>query len=309
MTPDTYQAGDMLRAGLPPASDRMLTTCFLAALIHGIVILGVTFSAPGGKTGGDDARALEVILVNDQAPSVAQNPNAQYLSERTQRGSGNTLKRERTLIPKSSLMPVERPGIPSGEGLAALQAGTVRGDEELIATQQPGQKILYFASSTAAPMPSQLPLLLEKRPDLGMTPNDDGVELRMRGEAMHQLWIAADTRESDVAVYLDSWRRKIERVGTMNFPDIARRQKLSGTPVIEVTIGANGNLLQTIVRRTSGHPEIDEAAMRILKLAAPFDPFPGELSAKHDEIRIAYEWQFLDGASQGAEVFYSEPKH
>jgi len=309
VTPDTYQAGDMLRAGLPPASDRMLTTCFLAALIHGIVILGVTFSAPGGKTGGDDARALEVILVNDQAPSVAQNPNAQYLSERTQRGSGNTLKRERTLIPKSSLMPVERPGIPSGEGLAALQAGTVTGDEELIATQQPGQKILYFASSTAAPMPSQLPLLLEKRPDLGMTPNDDGVELRMRGEAMHQLWIAADTRESDVAVYLDSWRRKIERVGTMNFPDIARRQKLSGTPVIEVTIGANGNLLQTIVRRTSGHPEIDEAAMRILKLAAPFDPFPGELSAKHDEIRIAYEWQFLGGASQGTGVFYSEPGH
>jgi protein TonB len=309
VTPDTYQAGDMLRAGLPPASDRMLTTCFLAALIHGIVILGVTFSAPGGNTGGDDARALEVILVNDQAPSVAQNPNAQYLSERTQRGSGNTLKRERTLIPKSSLMPVERPGIPSGEGLAALQAGTVTGDEELIATQQPGQKILYFASSTAAPMPSQLPLLLEKRPDLGMTPNDDGVELRMRGEAMHQLWIAADTRESDVAVYLDSWRRKIERVGTMNFPDIARRQKLSGTPVIEVTIGANGNLLQTIVRRTSGHPEIDEAAMRILKLAAPFDPFPGELSAKHDEIRIAYEWQFLGGASQGTGVFYSEPSH
>ena len=309
MTPETYQAGDMLRAGLPPASDRMLTTCFLAALIHGIVILGVTFSAPGGKSNGDDARALEVILVNDQAPSVAQNPNAQYLSERTQRGSGNTLKRERTLIPKSSLMPVERPGIPSGEGLAALQAGTVTGDEELIATQQPGQKILYFASSTAAPVPSQLPLLLEKRPDLGMTPNDDGVELRMRGESMHQLWIAADTRESDVAVYLDSWRRKIERVGTMNFPDIARRQKLSGTPVIEVTIGANGNLLQTIVRRTSGHPEIDEAAMRILKLAAPFDPFPGELSAKHDEIRIAYEWQFLGGGSQGTGVFYSEPSH
>ena len=309
MTSDTYQAGEMLRAGLPPASDRMLTTCFLAALFHGIVILGVTFSSPGDKTNGDDARALEVVLVNDQAPSVANNPNAQYLSERTQRGSGNTLKRERTLIPKSSLMPVERSGIPSGDGLAAHQTGTVTGDEELIATQQPAQKIFYFASPTAASVPSQLPLLLEKRPDLAMTPNDDGVELRMRGEAMHQLWIAADTRESDVAVYLDSWRRKIERVGTMNFPDIARRRKLSGTPVLEVTIGSDGKLLQTIVRRTSGHPEIDEAAMRILKLAAPFDPFPGELSAKHDEIRIAYEWQFLGGASQGTGVFYAEPNH
>ena len=108
-------------------------------------------------------------------------------------------------------------------------------------------------------------------------------------------------------MYLDSWRRKIERVGTMNFPDVARREKLSGTPVIEVTIGADGRLLQTIVRRSSGHVEIDEAAMRILKLAAPFDPFPSDLSSKHDQIRIAYEWQFLGGAEQGGAVFYSEP--
>jgi periplasmic protein TonB len=309
VTSDTYQADEMLGAGLPPASDRMLTTCFLAALFHGIVILGVTFSAPGSKSSGNDAPGLEVILVNEQAPSVAQNPNAQYLSQRSQRGSGNTLKDERALIPKSSLIPVERSGIPSGDGLAAQQAGTVAGDEELIATHRPAQRILYFASSTAAEQASQLPLLLEKRPDLAMSPNDDGVELRMRGEAKQQLWIAADTRESDVAVYLDNWRRKIERVGTINFPDAARREKLSGTPVIEVTIGSDGKLLQTMVRRSSGHAEIDEAAMRILKLAAPFDPFPRELTATHDEIRIAYEWQFLDGASQGAEVFYSEPKH
>lgn len=308
MTVDTYEAGEILPAGLPPAHDRMLTTCFLAALFHGMVILGVTFSSANGRSGGGDAPALEVILVNDQAPSVAANPNAQYLSERSQRGSGNT-KRERALIPKSSLMSVERSGIPSGAGLAAVQAGANAGEEELIATRQPAQKILYFASSTAAKEPSELPLLLEKRPDLAMTPNDDGVELRMRGAAMHQLWITADTRESDVAVYLDGWRRKIERVGTMNFPDVARREKLSGTPVIEVTIGADGKLLQTVVRRTSGHPELDQAAVRILKLAAPFDPFPAELTATHDEIRIAYEWQFLGGASQGASVFYSEPHH
>ena len=309
MTSDMYQAGDMLQPGLPPTNDRMLTTCFLAALFHGIVILGVTFSSPGSKADNEGAPGLEVILVNEQAPSVASNPDAQYLSQRSQKGSGNTLKRERALLPKSSLMPVERSGIPSGDGLAALQSGTDVGDDELIATHRPSQKILYFASPTAASVPSQLPLLLEKRPDLGMTPNDDGVELRMRGEANQQLWIAADTRESDVAVYLDSWRRKIERVGTMNFPEVARRQKLSGTPVIEVTIGSDGKLLDTVVRRSSGHVEIDEAAMRILKLAAPFDPFPGELTAKHDQIRIAYEWQFLEGASQGASVLYEEPTH
>ena len=90
---------------------------------------------------------------------------------------------------------------------------------------------------------------------------------------------------------------------------IADALERSGTPVIEVTIGADGKLLKTIVRRSSGHAEIDEAAMRILKLAAPFDPFPGEVAAKHDEIRIAYEWQFLGGVSQGTGVYYSEPSH
>jgi periplasmic protein TonB len=304
---DALRAGDLLRSGLPPANDRMLTTCFLAALLHGILILGVTFSSANGTRSDDGAPGLAVVLVDDRAPSAAQNPNARYLSERTQLGSGNTLKDERSLIPKSSLMPVDRMGVPSGEGLDAQQAGADTGEEELVATHSPSQKIFYFASTAAAKDASEQPLLLEKRPDLAMTPNDDGIELRLRGEAKHELWIAADTRESDVAVYLDSWRRKIERVGTMNFPDVARREKLSGTPVIEVTIGADGKLVQSLIRRSSGHAEIDEAALRILKLAAPFDPFPSELSAKHDEVRIAYEWQFIGGAAQGGTVFYSEP--
>ncbi len=303
----TPPPASMLGAGLPPAQDRMLTTCFLAALMHGIVILGITFSATSGSSSDDAAAGLEVVLVNDRAPSVAQNTNARYLSERTQLGSGNFLKGERTLIPKSSLMPVDRPGVPSGDGLAPVQAGNDAGDEQMVATHGASQKILYFASSAESKETSELPLLLEKRPDLAMTPNDDGVELRMRGESKKELWIAADTRESDVAVYLDSWRRKIERVGTMNFPDVARRKKLSGTPVIEVTIGADGKLLNAEVRRTSGHAEIDEAALRILKLAAPYERFPSELTAKHDEIRIAYEWQFLGGDSQGGSVFYEEP--
>jgi protein TonB len=180
------------------------------------------------------------------------------------------------------------------------------GDDELVATHAPASKILYFAAATAAKEASQMPELLEKRPDLAMTPNDEGIELRLRGESKQQLWIAADTRESDVAVYLDIWRRKIERVGTINFPDVARR-KLSGTPVIEVTIGSDGKLLNTVVRRTSGHAEIDEAAMRILKLASPYDPFPAAMNAKHDEIRIAYEWQFLGGEAHGSSVYYAEP--
>ena len=305
---NSIQRSGLLDTGLPPANDRMLTTIFVAAVLHGIIILGVTFSATHGASSEDAAGGLEVVLVNERAPAAAANPDARYLSQRTQKGSGNTLKNERAKIPKSSVMPVDRLGLPDGDGLASVQSGADAGDEEMVSTHQHASRILYYAASTSASEAAQLPLLLEKRPDLAMTPNDDGVELRMRGEAQTGLWIAADTRESDVAVYLDSWRRKIERVGTMNFPSVARREQLSGTPVIEVTISATGKLLNAVIKRSSGHAEIDEAAMRILKLAAPYDPFTSELAVKHDEIRIAYEWQFLGGETSGGSVYYSEPK-
>ena len=291
-----------LQTGLPPANDRMLTTCFLAAVFHGILILGVTFSSSNRDAGGPDAPALEVVLVNDQAPRAAANPKARYVAQRSQLGSGNAPDGP-TAIPRSSRAPLDRSGNPDGDGEAEAQAAGDSGAATLVATRAPSLKILYFAPPQAdAPVASQ-PELLENRPDLGMTPNDDGIELHLRGEARQQAWIAADTRESDVAVYLDGWRRKIERVGTLNFPDVARRRKLSGTPVIEVTIGADGKLLKAVIRHSSGHAEIDDAAMRILKLAAPYDRFPAALGAGHDEIRIAYEWQFLGGESQGTSAF------
>lgn len=298
---------DSLQSGLPPANDRMLTTCFVAALFHGIVILGVTFSAPKSGKSGPETPALEVVLVNDQIPTAAKNANARYVAQRTQIGTGNTRDQDRARIPKSSMLSMDRAGVEGGTGLSAQQASTDFGDEALVATAAPATRVLYFSAPGAPKQATTMPELLEKKPNLSMMPNDDGIELRLRGEARNQLWVAADTRESDVAVYLDSWRRKIERVGTIHFPDVARRKNLSGTPVIEVTIGADGRLLETKVRRTSGHVEIDEAAIRILKLASPYDPFSSQLNAKHDEIRIAYEWQFLGGTPQGSSVFYADP--
>jgi len=292
---------------LPPANDRMMTTIFLAALLHLIVILGVTFSSQDSESDNEEAPGLEVILVNGATPSAKQNRDARYLAQRNQTGAGNTLAAERALIPMSSRAPLERPGTLDGDGAALHRSGQDGGADAALATLAPAPRIIYFAAAPANEETTESPLQLEEHPDLGMEPNDDGIQLRLRGEARKQLWVSADTRESDVAVYLDSWRRKVERVGTVNFPNVARRQSLSGTPVIEVTINADGRLEQAVIRSSSGHAELDDAALRILKLAAPFDPFPRELGEKHDQIRIAYEWQFLGGSSQGSSVLYSDP--
>ena len=65
--------------------------------------------------------------------------------------------------------------------------------------------------------------------------------------------------------------------------------------MLEVAINANGEMEDIVVRRSSGHPELDQAALAILKLATPFDPFPSDLRKRHGSIRFAYEWQFLRG--------------
>jgi len=292
----------VLRGGLPATGDRLMTTFFLAAVLHAIIILGVTFSAPVEKGGGDETHGLEVVLVDRQSPNVA-NPDAEYLAQQSQHGSGNTLTPERTLIPKSSPLTVVQQGRANGDGSGtAGESGSSLGDEARLASTAPSPRIVYFGANTTADAPAQQQLMLSTIPTLGVNPNEDGVELRMRGETTRALWVTADTHASDLAVYLDHWRRKIERIGTLNFPSVARRQKYSGTPVIAVIIEATGKLAQASIRKTSGHRELDDAALRILKLAAPFDPFPAELGATHDQIRIAYEWQFLGGAFAGSAV-------
>jgi protein TonB len=105
-----------------------------------------------------------------------------------------------------------------------------------------------------------------------------------------------------LAPYLASWKRKVERVGTLNFPSAARNARLSGSPVVEVEIMSDGRLRQARVRRSSGHGALDEAALTILKLASPFDPFPADMATGYARLRFAYQWDFVAGTVQTGAV-------
>jgi protein TonB len=119
--------------------------------------------------------------------------------------------------------------------------------------------------------------------------------LRLRGDPSPDDGLRPDTQASQFAVYIDGWRRRVESVGTRNFPDEARRAHLSGNPVLEVVIRADGNLQKIVVRRSSGHRQLDEAAIRTVRLAAPFDPFPPAMAEQYPVYRFEYEWQFRHG--------------
>jgi len=283
------------KEGIAPVKDRLMTTLFLAGLFHGIVILGVSFSVQG-LANRDSLPTLEVLLVSNRLPESAENPDADYLSQRSQQGSGNTTSQRRPESPQSSLVPIDNPGTPQGQALTSQQAGRERANAEVLASSGRANHTVRFTDAAAEDSGSpQTPLLLRAGPVSPLPSVDDSEQLVLKGRSARELVITPNTRESDVAVYLDAWKRKVERVGTLNFPLEARRDGLSGSPVLEVAVRANGEMEDIVVRKSSGHAELDQAALAILKLATPFDPFPSELRQRHDVLRFAYEWQFLAG--------------
>jgi protein TonB len=97
---------------------------------------------------------------------------------------------------------------------------------------------------------------------------------------------------------LDSWRRRVERIGTANYPTELLGNIDAGRPTLEVVIAADGSLDDIVVRSSSGDKALDQAALKILRLAAPFAPLPKEIREDYDVLRFAYEWDFAGGAAR-----------
>ena len=286
----------LLREGKAPVRDRLLTMIFLAALLHGLVILGLTFNASAGEHG--IAPGLEVLLVSDELPEAEKNDSATYLAQRSQLGSGNT---RAAVAPRNraSAMPVPaQDGTADGNALGPRGAEAGNPDERILTTTSWNVQVHYLAEPGSAGAAHDQPVLLEQQKAEQPGPEDEAGPAQLRGPKRDELWITPDSKASNLAPYLDAWRRKVERVGTINYPTAARHLGVTASPVIEVGIASDGKLDRALIRTSSGYPELDQAALEILKLASPFDPFPPELAHDYRVLRFAYEWQFVGGRVQ-----------
>lgn len=281
--------------GPPPstsASDRLTTTLFLVALLHGILIIGVSFSVLT-KPNPNAAPTLEVLLLTSGGRSTEVNTDARYLAQRSQAGAGTTTEAVRAASPESSMFPAAIEGSAEGNGVEHKEAVAGAATREVLSSRSDRAAATLQSGREQPSWNSETPIALIPTPPSPVIASSADGDLRLRGKTGRSLEIKADTRESGLAPYLDGWKRKVERMGTLNYPRDARQRRMSGNPVLAVTIGADGTLKDISVQRTSGHKEVDQAALNILKLASPFDPFPSELRKKYDQLRFAYEWQFL----------------
>jgi protein TonB len=298
----------VLPHGLGRASvrDRLIAMLLLTGLLHAIVILGLSFS-DGARIAGGETPKLDVLLVTDEVPEAQANTRASYLAQRTQIGAGNT----------EAARPVSSPANRgSTQRLRSREAGIDQQDPKpkgaaeadvLISSGESPEFRYLGAISTAGSAGALTPLSAESEGE-PRSGRGDAPELLLKGQPDAQHWVTPDTRASKLAPYLAAWKHKVERVGNQNYPAAIRDAGLTGSPVVEVQIGANGKLLEAEVRRRSGYQALDEAALKILKLAGPFDPFPPDLAADYARLRFAYQWDFVAGALQSGAVTVSSDR-
>lgn len=105
-------------------------------------------------------------------------------------------------------------------------------------------------------------------------------------------FVSASTQEYAWANYLRAWVDRAERVGNLNYPDEARRKRLSGQVVISVAVRRNGTVEQSRIIQSSGVPLLDSAALRVVALAAPFPPLP-DTDEHVDILHVTRTWVFL----------------
>lgn len=289
--------------------DRLVTAAFFVLLLHGILILGVTFSIDRPDPGAGTTVAVTLV----QSRTVKAPDHADYIAQANQRGHGNTTERVRPSAPLANPAATANAGAEQGRdarnraapGQAAEHDASQRRAPESrqrIATTRNGERAV--ASGAAAAAMSDAPRLLIARL---LTPSADAADPTEEKSAQahatdkhpRDRTISVNARESRFARYLDSWRKRVVTVGNLNYPRAIRREHLSGHLSLEVALNADGTLREVVPVKPSKHAELNAAAIRIVRMAAPYPPFPASIRKDTDVLRFVYEWRFLDGKLSG----------
>ncbi|MCK5395547.1 MAG: TonB family protein [Gammaproteobacteria bacterium] len=279
-------------------NDRFGMTFFLATIFHGIIILGVTFSI-SPPADSKTAPTLDIILVQTQAPAdIEESEDVDYLAQVSQLGGGDAEEKARSRELFSAATLSDEPGIALQASVQQVQQQK-HNEQQALLTQQDAE----YAINT-----EKTPVKAEDDTTVNETNISENTQTARQAAEISDIieeqasidrtkYLNSSTKEFTPAEYMRNWINRVERVGNLNYPDQARRKKLSGTLILDVVINADGELVKTDLRQSSGHQILDDAAKRIVKLAAPYSAFPKKLRKEADVIHITRSWEFLNNSS------------
>ncbi len=279
--------------------DRLGLTLFFAAVLHAILILGVNFEALKNNL-QNHVSTLEITLVTQ---SSAQKPErADTLANVQQQGGGNTDADVPPELPPPATVEQTAPPPAAAEQVKStppvLSADTPSAHQTApSAKTQPKTGSAPQASpaddAQADARPSAQDLVAQSMQQIASLSAEINHARAAYARRPRAKFISAATREYKYAAYMEAWRAKVERIGNLNYPEEAKRNNLSGNLVLDVALNPDGKVRSVELRRSSGHKALDDAAMRIVQLAAPFAPFPKDILQETDILHITRTWQFL----------------
>jgi periplasmic protein TonB len=280
------------RTSVRPA-DRLGFTLMIAALVHLALILGVGFTYVKPEK---ISQTLEITLAPFKSDTKPK--DADFLAQENQQGSGTLDKKavpktteiapyQDTKINKVTPPPAAKPVVKQEAPKTAVatkaqapQKTVAKRDE--VKPDEPAKAAPTFDSTQLNSEIASLEAELA-----------DEQQAYAKRPKIHRL-SAASTMRDKGAWYKEDWRKKIERIGNLNYPEEARRQQIYGSLRMMVSINRDGSLYEVLVLESSGQPLLDQAAQRIVRLAAPFAPFTGDLS-DIDRLEIIRTWKFARG--------------
>lgn len=315
-----------------PSPSLFAATLLVACVVHLALILGISFAPPDDNPQKNpDSRQLEVVVLRQAAPSDEKPEIADALAQADRVGGGEEEVQDIEIEPSIELEPqildpepVPPPPLPPVQAAPAMPLPPPHPIEQeaLTATLEPD----LAEPEPVMPKPLLEPLILappepepEPEPEVVTEPepepappavtaaqilasrNMEIAELTARiqhnsiayANRQRRKAISASTREYKYANYLEAWRRKVERVGNLNYPDEAKRHKMYGNLILHVAVKADGSIEGIRVLRSSGFDVLDKAAIKIVELSAPFAPFPPDIRTETDVLDITRTWQFL----------------
>lgn len=271
------------------SGDVLAAAIAITVVVHAAVIGLVNFDWPG-RGPADVPASLDVVLVDWETEEVPEDPD--FLAQVSQRGGGDSDT-------------VERPAETSASTPADVLSEFEQQKQEA-AERVPEEQVDELVAVEDDRMMPELQEQTEDSSDAGLSAAELMSQSRSvaRNSVEHlsetvdypsrpkRKFVSASTREHMYASYMRSWVSKVERVGNMNYPEQARQQGLAGGLVLSVDVLKDGSVNRIRLLKSSGYDILDEAAIRIVRLSAPFAPLPEEIRREYDVLTITRTWQF-----------------
>jgi len=270
--------------------ERFGFTMFMSVCIHVMLILGVGFTLVSERS---PLNSLAVTLARYRSAEAPE--DADFIAQANQQGSGSEEAALAPATPFDSRFNADEIREIS-DFLEERPTSPLR-SEDLVARDNPAAPALNSTLDTPQPLPD----IGEMTPaELSAAASSLQAQLDLRRQEYAKrprryTISSASTREDRDAQYLDNWRKRIEAIGNLNYPQQATAQGIYGTLRLMVALNPDGTVNDIRILRSSGERVLDEAAVRIVRLAAPFEAFPPDMRANVDVLEIIRTWQFHQG--------------